>query len=76
MSYIIEGRTKLKLSKADLTKLFTIATAQTHLLVNGKVYDQIDGAAMGSPIARVLTNLFLGHYEQLWLSMYKRSFYP
>ena len=26
---------------------------------------------MGSPIAPVLANLFLGHYEQLWLNMYK-----
>ena len=26
---------------------------------------------MGSPITPVLANLFLGHYEQLWLNMYK-----
>ena len=32
VSYIIEGTTKLKLSKADLTKLFTIATAETHFV--------------------------------------------
>ena len=71
VSYIIEGNTKLKLSKADLTRLFTIATAETRFVFNRKVYDQIDGVAMGSPIAPVLANLFLGHYEKLWLNMYK-----
>ena len=71
ISYITKGITRLKLSKANLTKLFTIATAQTHFLFNGKVYDQIDGVTMGSPIAPVLANLFLGHYEHLWLNKYK-----
>ena len=71
VSYIIEGNTKLKLSKADLTKLFTIVTAKTNFLFNGKVYDQIDGVVMGSPIAPVLANLFLGHCEQLWFNIYK-----
>ena len=69
--YITDGNKELKLSKAELTQFFTIATAQTHFLLNGKVYDQIDGVAMGSPIAPVLANLFLGHYENLWLNKYK-----
>ena len=32
-----------------------------HFLFNGKFYDQIDGVAMGSPLAPVLTNIFLRH---------------
>ena len=71
ISYITKGNTKPKLSKDDLTKLFNIATAQTNFLFNGRVYDQVDGVAMGSPIAPVLANLFLGHYEHLWLNKYK-----
>ena len=71
VSYITKGNTELKLSKDDLTKLFTIATAQTHFLFNGKVYDQIDGVAIGSPIAPVLADLFLGHYENVWLNEHK-----
>ena len=55
----------------DLIKLLSIAIVQTHFLFNGKVYDQIDGVAMGSPLAPVLANLFLGHHERLWLSTYK-----
>ena len=71
VSYILEGNKNLKLSKTDLTKLFSIATSQTHFLFDGKVYDQIDGVAMGSPLAPVLANLFLGHYENIWLTKYQ-----
>ena len=42
-----------------------------HFLFDGKVYDQIDGVAMGSPLAPVLANLFLGHYENIWLNKYQ-----
>ena len=65
VSYITDGSSDLKLSKSDLIQLLSIATAQTHFLFNGKVYDQIDSVAMGSPLAPVLANLFLGHHERL-----------
>ena len=71
VSYITDGNTNLKLSKVDLVKLFSIATAQTHFLFDGKVFDQRDGVAMSSPLAPVLTNLFLGHHDHSWLSKYK-----
>ena len=61
----------LKLSKTDLTKLFSIATSQTHFPFDGTVYDQIYGVAMGTPLAPVLANLFLGHYESIWLNKYQ-----
>ena len=65
VSYIPQGNNKLKFSKPQLIKMFSIATSQTHFLFTGKVFDQIDGVAMGSPLAPVFTNLFLGHYENL-----------
>ena len=71
VSYITDGNSDLKLSKSDLIKLLSFATAQTHSLFNGKVYDQIDGVAIGSPLAPVLANLFLGHHEGLWLNTNK-----
>ena len=37
---------------------------ETHFLFNGKFYDQIDGVAMGSTLAPVLANLFMGHNEK------------
>ena len=53
VSYIADGISDLKLFKSDIIKLLSIATAQAHLLFHGKVYDQIDGVAMGSPLAPV-----------------------
>ena len=74
ISYITEGNSTLKLSKVELSKLFSISTAETHFRFDGKVFDQIDGVAMGSPLAPVLANLFLGHYENLWLKNYQGPF--
>ena len=33
-------------------------------------YDQIKGVAMGSSLALVLANLFMGHHEKIWLDNY------
>ena len=60
----------LNISEKDLTSLFNFATCETHFLFKGKFYDQIDGVAMGSPLAPVLANLFMGHYEKECLSNY------
>ena len=71
VSYNAEGNPNLKLSKNDLTKLFSFATSQTNSIFNGKMYDQIDCVAMGSLLAPVLANLFLGHYENIWLNNFE-----
>ena len=69
---IIDGNMNpdLKLSKVHLKQLFNFATSHTHFLFNGCFYDQIDGVAMGSPLAPVLANFFMGHYERLCLEKY------
>ena len=43
-----------------------IATCETHFLLHGNFYDQLDSVAMGSLLAPVLANLFTGHNEKLW----------
>ena len=50
----------LRFSKTELTKIFSNSTSQTPFIFNSKVFD---GVAMGSPVAPVLINLFLGHYH-------------
>ena len=60
----------LNISEKDLASLFDFATCKTHFLFEGKFYDQIDGVAMGSPLAPFLANLFMGHYEKEWLNNY------
>ena len=63
VDYILSGNPNIKLSKDSLKELFLVATAQTHFLFKGKYYDQIDGVAMGSPLAPVLANLVMGHFS-------------
>ena len=67
VDYIMKGNPDIKLGRENLTKLFFFATAQTQFSFLGNFYDQIDGVAMGSPLAPVLANLFMGHHEKRWL---------
>ena len=71
--YITTGNPGIKLSAFELKRLFTFATAKTHFLFKGTFYDQVDGVAMGFPLAPVLANLFMGHHEKMWLEQYKES---
>ena len=60
----------LKITRKELKKLFLFATPQTHFIFNSKFYNQIDGIAMGSPLAPVLANIFMGFQESKWLNQY------
>ena len=71
MDLITENRPNLKITRSDLKQLFIIATAQTHFTFLDSFYDQIDGVAMGSPLAPILANSFMGYHEQKWLNEYK-----
>ena len=42
-------------------------TAESHFLSDGKIFDQVNEVAMGSPLAPVLANLFMGHHEKVWI---------
>ena len=70
VEYILKGIPNMKIAHDDLKKLFFIATSQTHFLFDGSFYDQIDGVSLGSPLAPVLANLFMGHHEMKWLDTF------
>ena len=40
-------------------------------MFNGKMYQQVDGVTMGSPLGPTLANFFLAHYESKMLSVQK-----
>ena len=65
VTYILEGNPTDKMRKQDLYKLFFFATAETHFLFKGQFYDQVDGVAMGSPLAPALAN------EKNWIKQYQ-----
>ena len=54
----------LYITKKEPTKPFLFATSQTHFLFHGQFYNQIDGAAMGSPLAPVLANIFMIFFSE------------
>ena len=61
----------LNITKIELKKLFLFDTSQTHFIFNSKFYKQINGVAMGSPLAPALANIFMGFYKSKWLNEYK-----
>ena len=67
------SQSNLNISEKNLASLFNFAICESHFLFKGKFYGQIYGVAMGSLLASVLPNLFMGHYEKLWLSNYDRA---
>ena len=67
INLIFENSTDIKFTKRELQKHFRIAATETHFTFNGSIYDQIDGAASGSPLVLVLANLFMGFHKQNWM---------
>ena len=75
---IFNHNSNLNVTKKELKKLFLFTISQPHFIFNSKFYDQIDGVAMGSPLAPHLANIFMGFYESKWLNEYnlnKPNFY-
>ena len=70
INLIFNHNPNLNITKKKLKKRFLFATPQTHFIFNSKFYNQIDGVAMGSPLAPVLANIFMGFYESKWLNEY------
>ena len=56
--------------KKELEEFYFFAISKTNFLFNGRVYDQIDGVAMGSPLSPIFVNLFMRNYEKDWLDGY------
>ena len=63
----------MKLSNIELKRLFEFAAKENHFLFKVSFYDQGDGEALGSPLAPVLPNHFMGHHENIWLEQYGDS---
>ena len=68
---IFEKHKSLKATRGELRELFEFSTSKTNFIFQGVIYDQIDGIAMGSPLAPILANLFMGYNENKWLEQYQ-----
>ena len=67
---IFNHNPNLNITRKELKKLFIFTTSQTHFISNSTLYNQVDGVAMGSPLAPVLANIFMGFHESKWLNEY------
>ena len=75
VKYNSDGNPDLKLSNTELKSHFfrSHRSDPFFFLFKGSFSDQIDGVAMGSPLAPVLSNLFMGHHEKVWLENFQDS---
>ena len=62
--------------RKDLYDLLKIATTESSIIFDHKLYKQVDGVAMGSPLGPTLANAFLCHYENTWLNECPSKFKP
>ena len=56
------------LTKESFRSLLDSATLDSFFICDGKYYKQKDGVAMGSPLVPTLSNVFLCHFEEQWMS--------
>ena len=54
---------RTNMSISQIIKLLEFCLKHTYLLFQGKYYEQIHGAAMGSPISPLIANLFMEEFE-------------
>ena len=54
----------INITKKDMRDLLLLCTKNVHFTFEGKIYIQIDGVAMGSPVAPVLADIFLVELEK------------
>ena len=56
INLIFNHNPNLNITRKELKKVFPFATSHSHFIFNSKFYNQIDGEAMGSPLAPVLAS--------------------
>ena len=64
------------LTKSSFYKLLTITMFESFFIFDGKFYEQCDGVAMGSPLGPTLANVFMCHFENIWLENCPSHFKP
>ena len=53
------------LTPDEIIKLLRVCLTTTYFQYDGEFYEQLDGAAMGSPVSPVIANIFMEHFESL-----------
>ena len=48
--------------RSQFTKLLSLSVKNCHFIFNGRIYQQIDGVAMGSPLGPLFANIFMRNH--------------
>ena len=62
--------------RLQFTKLLSLSVKNCHFIFNGRICQQIDGVAMGSPLGPFFANIFMSFHEKSWLYYCPSSFKP
>lgn len=62
------------LNKVSFEKLLAIATTDILSYFSGKLYKEIEGVAMGSPLGPTLACIFMCYFDMFWLKECLTSF--
>ena len=64
------------LTKGSFYKLLKIIMFESFFIFDGKIYEQCDGVAIGSPLGPTLANAFMCHFENICLENCPSRFKP
>ena len=64
------------LDRSEFQKLLSLSVMNCHFIFNGRLYQQVDGMAMGSPLVPLFANVFMSFHEHIWLQNCPSSFTP
>ena len=53
-----------RITKNEMRELILLCTKNVHFMFNGETFTQVDGVAMGSPLAPILANIFIVELER------------
>ena len=59
---------KTSMSIPQITSLLEFCLTNPYFVFQGMYYEQVQGAAMGSPISPIIANIFMGEFEVKALS--------
>ena len=63
-------------NKSQFKKLLELSLLDTYFVFKDQLYKQINGLAMGQPVAPTMANIFLCFYEKKWLNDCPIEFKP
>ena len=64
------------MSISQITSLLEFCLIHTYFLFQDKYYEQVQGAAMGSPISPLIANIFMEEFEVKALQSFPNPTFP